>query len=232
MFNFSKSETYLYWAVMGLLFDFRNHADQEAKIISELAKRTFAKIKLPINAKLLSEYKNMKVAVYTMCKDDSELLNALDIKTHIDNSDNVIDIINLLIKLGEYEKAKSLCLSELNSSAFIDSRLWNSLISLSTRLEDGFQFIIQIFKHRESPDFIRDLEIARIELKLAFEDSFPENVSEMLFSFTMSLKIKPSAINDVIYFIRKMNSFQVELYFGYIFKEISLVLYLVANPSC
>lgn len=209
MYNFSKNQVYLYWAIIGLIFESRNICEREGQVTMELAKRLIEKLMVPFEPKLNAEYKLLKIIVAQLAGDNSEILKAIDIESKFDASDNINMAIDANIALGKIQEAKIICLSHIEKSSYIDAKVWGNFLVILNQLENGVPLAKNLIKSFESKNDVRGIKCASIELKIMHSSSYSESLSEMLFDFSISLIQKPSTFNDVVFFLKKIDEKEV-----------------------
>ena len=197
---------YLFWAVVGLILESRCEENKMNSVIPELAKRILQKIDFPFfTDKIDTEFKNLSVIVCELAQDHSGVLKALNISAKTSPSDYTLLSIKTNQKLKNYEEAKAICISHLESSSVIDSSIWLSLLELLNYFDDGILFAKKILTNFETKCDVRGIRNAAMELKILYVQAYPESVADMLFNFTIELQLKPSTFNDAVYFLKKMN---------------------------
>ena len=128
MYNFSKNQVYLYWAIIGLIFESRNLGDRDRQVTTELAKRIMEKLMIPFEPKLLAEYKLLRIIVAQLAGDNSDILKALELDSKFDASDNLSTRIDAHVSLGKIQEAKNICLSHFEKSSYLDSSVWATFL--------------------------------------------------------------------------------------------------------
>lgn len=214
MYNFSKNQVYLYWAVIGLIFESRNISDKDGQVITQLAKRLMEKLMIPFEEpKLEAEYKLLRIIVAQLTGDNLDILKALDLDSKFDASDNIITAIEANIGLERFDEAKSICLSHIEKSTSLDSTVWAMFLKILYQFEDGVSIAKNLIQSFETDADVRGIKCASIELKISSPLSFSESIPEMLFDFTLSLIEKPSTFNDVILFLKKIENLEIDAFF-------------------
>lgn len=194
-------------------------------VIPELAKRILQKIDLTcFDDKLGAEYKHLSIIIFELSNDHSGLLDALDLKAKMDPSYCTLLNIKSNQHLNNYEDAKAKSISQLESSSFIDSTIWLSLLNVLDKIDDGISLAKKLLETFETKGDIRGTKIATLELKIHYIESFSESVSDMLFDFTVQFLCKPSTFNDVIYFLKKMKSKDIDSFYCKITDHLNSVI--------
>ena len=215
----------MYWAIVGLILESRCQENEKNSVIPELAKRILQKIDFPfLNDKLGAEYKHLSIIVCELANDHSGLLKALDLKAKMDPSYYTLLNIKSNQYSNNYEDAKAKYVSLLESSSFIDSSIWLSLLNVLDKICDGISLAKNLLETFETKGDIRGTKIATLELKILHLEAFSESVADMLFDFTVELHCKPSTFNDVIYFLKKMKSTDIDSFYGKITGYINSVI--------
>lgn len=197
----------MYWAIVGLILEVR-HQENDNVVVPELAKRILEKIDLScLDAKLMVEHKNLSIIVNELAHDHAGTLSALSLKSKMDPSDNILLSIKTNQRLGNYEEAKSICISrlELESSSFLDSSIWLLFLDLLEKSHDGIVIARKLLSAIEASGDVRGAKNAALDLKIIYPQSFPESAAELLFNFSDEMRCKPSTLNDAIYFLKKMS---------------------------
>ena len=225
MYNFTKSQHFLYWAIFGLILEAKRDAGNS--VVIELAKRIISKLDIPSpDSKLMLEYKHINLLINELATDHSGVLKSLDMDAQFNPSDYIQLKIGSNMNLKKYEEAKYLCISELTSSSHFDSRIWLSFLEILKNIGDGPSIAKQTLNSLEEKIDSRGFKCAVLELKLSFESSFPESAAEILFNFSVSLSQKPSTLNDVIFFLKKFQTDEIIDFYSKITNYINSVGYI------
>lgn len=219
---------YLYWALVGLILDIQNQPDGFHKNTQiELSKRILSKIDVPLpDSRLAQEFKQLCIIIYDMSCDNTNLLRALSIRTKFSPSEDSILRIKTLIDSNLKNEAIDLCKLYAYSSSTLDFSFWTYVLNLASTMDDGLNFaneILAIFKEKED---VRAINLASIELKLVFVDSYPANICQMIYDYAIKFRNKPSMINDVILILKRLDFSDVESVFTKISNELVLVLHI------
>lgn len=213
MYNFSNNQVYLYWAVIGLIFESRKVNDKDGQVITQLAKRLMEKMIISFEPKLEAEYKLLRIIVAQLAGDNLNILKALDLGSKFDASDNIIMAIEANIGLEYFDEAKSICVSHLEKSTHLDSIVWAKFLKILNHFEDGIPIAKNLIQSFEKNADIRGIKCASIELKISSPLSYSKTIPEMLFGFSLSLIQKPSTFNDVIFFLKKIDNQDIGIFF-------------------
>ena len=213
MYNFSKNQVYLYWAIIGLIFESRNNGDKDGQVTTQLAKKILEKLMLPSDSKLEAEYKILRIIVAQLSGDNLDILHALDLNSNFDASDNILMAINANINARKFEEATKICLSHLEKSSYLDSSIWTNFLRILDQLEDGIPIAKNLIQSFEKKADVRGIKCAAIELKLSSPFSYSDSISQMLFDFSLSLIQKPSTFNDIIFFLKKIEDQEIDAFF-------------------
>ena len=226
MYGVSKNEMYLYWAVVGLCLDSKNLIGfgEEKKVIAQLAKRVFSKIKLPsVESNLFIEYRNLSINVNLLAGDNVNILKSIYLDTKLSSSDDAHLAILTNIKLKNYDEAMAICLSEMDSCTFIDSTIWTYLLEISKEIPEGISLAKKIIHQYGHIKDIRGIKYASMELKIAHDSAFSETASDMLLDYAHTLSQKPSTFNDIVFFIKKLDNEQIYVFYLKIIEDINSV---------
>lgn len=209
----------------GLVLEFKIAQGKENNILIELAKRILSKIDIPSpDSKLMLEYRHFNVIVNELAEDHNGILKSLDLFTKFNPSDYNHMRIRSNLRLNNFEEAKSLCIREIRSSFYIDSSIWITFLEALKNIDDGKSIAAQIFLLIVEKKDLRGAKCAMLELKISYPDAFEVSVSEMLFDFSISLNRKPSTLNDVIFFLKKVQKDEIHEFYSRITEHINSVI--------
>jgi hypothetical protein len=105
----------------------------------------------------------------------------------------------------------------------VDSTIWVTYLSVLKQIGLGFSKAVSTLKILEDKNDKRGLHIAIIELKIYDPILFPDSISELLIGFCSNFLSKPSTLNDVIYFLKKIGVSDKRMFYFQISDQINTV---------
>lgn len=190
-----------------------------------MAKRVLGKTNAPpSDSKLQIEYKQLNVLVYELAQDHLGIIKSLNLDAKINPSEFSQLRIMSNCKSENFEEAKSLCIKEMESSSHLDSSIWLSFINILKHFDDGISIAKATLLSLKEKIDLRGIKCATLELKISHPSAFSESISEMLFDFAVSMNRKPSTLNDLIYFLKKIENVEIKDFHEKITNHINSVI--------